>query len=638
MASAAAEIGIQSQSDTSAAAVVLDICSSPKAGSGEPSKADASGSNSTPSAAEVKSGGLARLLGCLLGFFTAPCQLFDFLRSLYQQFRGYVPMAVLQYGVNQGIGFNVAGFAMRYYYLNEFTPALDPAVMGRYTTAARLPWNIKPCVGLLSDALPLWGYHRTSYLIIAGASGVLAYAILGTLPLAALATVPLYFLVNVSVSAPDVIIDASTAELSKVAPERASDLQSLSWGALSVGGLMACALKGPLEEIIGAKKILLGLVVCSAGILVPGLLRWLPEQRLPPGQRWKLNTKVFCQHRGVSLLAAYMSVSAVLLSVMQVVVDDKYARGAITVMSGIVLSIGVYATLRHITPILAKTALFIFLRQCLQPGLGEAMFVWLTKAEEGPKFSPTMLGWIDCFGSFSLLLGITIYNKYLTRVSYRKIFLIAQISTVFSNLFDYVLVMRWNRALGIPDALFIIGDDAFTVVMSRFFSMPLFVLAAKVCPDSLEATLFAMLMSLSNFGSTISEFAGVTLCEAFGVDKNFDMLPEAIITKSLCRLLPIPLILMLVPNLTPCDPIETGCEHEGDVATKTIQSQGMSEVPEEENENQEAELEEMEEEDEADSSPLRARRQQQRQQSRGSSGSRGAAAISQSELDTKINI
>jgi len=585
--------------------------------------------------AEVESGGLARLLGCLLGFFTAPCQLFDFLRSLYQQFHGYVPMAVLQYGVNQGIGFNVAGFAMRYYMMDVL--GLDGATMGRYATAARLPWNVKPCVGLLSDALPLFGYHRTSYLVIAGALGVVAYSILGTLPLAALATVPLFFLVNVSVSAPDVIIDASTAELSKQAPERASDLQSLSWGALSVGGLMACAAKGPLNQVVGPKGLLLGLCACSASILIPGLLRWLPEQRLPRGQRWKLNPKVLFQHRGVSVLAAYMSVSAVALSSMQVVVDDPAARGVFTVLSGIVLSVGVYLTLRHITPILAKTALFIFLRQCLQPGLGEAMFVWLTKAPEGPQFSPTMLGWIDCFGSFSLLAGITIYNKYLTGVSYRKIFLIAQISMVFSNLFDYVLVMRWNRAIGIPDALFVIGDDAFTVVMSRFFSMPLFVLASKVCPDNLEATLFAMLMSLSNFGSTVSDFAGVTLCEVFGVvGRNFDMLPEAIITKSLCRLLPIPLIFMLVPNLTPCDPIP--CEGEGEVeaddVTTAVPSQRISEVQDEEdevgNENQEAE-------DEDESSPLRAQRQQQRRSTGGRSLGESSAA-NRVEADTKITM
>jgi len=169
-----------------------------------------------------------------------------------------------------------------------------------------------------------------------------------------------------------------------------------------------------------------------------------------------------------------------------------------------------------------------------------------------------MLGWIECFGYLGLFGGVIIYNKYLTRVSYRKIFFFAQLAMVFINLFDFVLVKRWNLALGIPDIWFIVGDSALATVIGRFFSMPMFVLAAKVCPDNIEATLFAMLMALSNFGTSVSDFFGVTLCELFGVvGNNYDRLPEAVITKSLCRLLPIPLIFLLVPNITPADPVET---------------------------------------------------------------------------------
>jgi hypothetical protein len=212
--------------------------------------------------------------------------------------------------------------------------------------------------------------------------------------------------------------------------------------------------------------------------------------------------------------------------------------------------------LRNITPLLAKTALFIFLRECLQPNLGDAFFVWLKDSPQGPQFSATIMGWMDCFGSVGLLLGVILYNKYLTQVSYRNIFLFAQVAMVFSNMFDLVLVKRWNLMVGIPDFVFIAGDDTLATIISRFFAMPMFVLASKVCPDNIEATLFALLMALSNFGSSVSNYFGVTLCEVFGiVGDNFDNLPDAVIAKSLCRLLPIPLIFLLVPNLTPCDPI-----------------------------------------------------------------------------------
>ena len=37
-----------------------------------------------------------------------------------------------------------------------------------------LPWVIKPVYGILSDAVPLLGYHRRSYLIIFGLLGQLS--------------------------------------------------------------------------------------------------------------------------------------------------------------------------------------------------------------------------------------------------------------------------------------------------------------------------------------------------------------------------------------------------------------------------------------------------------------------------------
>ncbi|CAE7789933.1 unnamed protein product, partial [Symbiodinium sp. CCMP2456] len=83
------------------------------------------------------------------------------------------------------------------------------------------------------------------------------------------------------------------------------------------------------------------------------------------------------------------------------------------------------------------------------------------------------------------------------------------------------------------------------------------VLAYKVCPLNLEATLFATLMALNNIGVDIGKFLGVSLCELWGiVDGNFDYLVHGLVTKALCRLLPIPLIFLLIPRqLTPNDPV-----------------------------------------------------------------------------------
>merc|ERR1712203_1337582 len=108
--------------------------------------------------------------------------------------------------------------------------------------------------------------------------------------------------------------------------------------------------------------------------------------------------------------ALFMSAVAVALSVSQVFLDSSRARGALALGGSCVLAVSLYATVRRVNVMLANTAIFMFVRQCVQPNTGDVMFVWMTQAADGPQFSPRMLGWIDCFSSLSLRLGVTLYN------------------------------------------------------------------------------------------------------------------------------------------------------------------------------------------------------------------------------------
>eukprot|EP00929_Paragymnodinium_shiwhaense_P026671 TRINITY_DN15807_c0_g2_i1.p1 TRINITY_DN15807_c0_g2~~TRINITY_DN15807_c0_g2_i1.p1 ORF type:complete len:609 (+),score=89.65 TRINITY_DN15807_c0_g2_i1:225-1829(+) len=483
----------------------------------------------------------------------APLSLMQFLAWLYSYFGGYVPAAVFQYGVNQGLGMGIFHMARKVYMMNVLK--LDGATSARYFAAGMVPWQVKPLFGMLSDAVPFLGLRRTSYFILGGLCGVIAYLAAAVMQLEGPSIVLLLLLFNTSIAMPDVMIDACCAEQSKKSPEHASDLQSLSWGAFSLGGLLGAVCSGMLVDALGPKKAFLIGVMCPLSVVVAGLLRWLPEERLPKHERridlsWlRANTKLVA-------LAMYMSVVAVVLSGMQTFTDDMMARAIATLASGIVLIVGVYLLLRRISVVLAKTAVFIVLRDVIQPSTGEAMFQWLTTAEEGPKFSPTVLGWLDIFGYVGLFVGIVLYNKFCTNVSYRTIFAVAQIAYALTNLIDLALVKRWNILVGVPDVLMMIGDDAVTSCMNRFYVMPMLVLASKVCPDSVEATLFALLTSLSNFGTSGGSLLGVSLLEFMGVvDGNYDNFANVVFLKSVFRLLPLLIIPILVPNLTPSDPI-----------------------------------------------------------------------------------
>ena len=45
---------------------------------------------------------------------------------------------------------------------------LNPDMMAFYITIVHLPWTIKILYGMLSDNVPIFGYHRKPYLIIMG--------------------------------------------------------------------------------------------------------------------------------------------------------------------------------------------------------------------------------------------------------------------------------------------------------------------------------------------------------------------------------------------------------------------------------------------------------------------------------------
>lgn len=74
------------------------------------------------------------------------------------------------------------------------------------------PWNLKPIYGMISDSIPIFGYHRIPYIIIAGMLGCLCFSLLSSLPLSPLMAVLLLVGVNLSVASPDVMVDGLVAE------------------------------------------------------------------------------------------------------------------------------------------------------------------------------------------------------------------------------------------------------------------------------------------------------------------------------------------------------------------------------------------------------------------------------------------
>uniref|UniRef100_A0A0E0LHN4 Major facilitator superfamily (MFS) profile domain-containing protein n=1 Tax=Oryza punctata TaxID=4537 RepID=A0A0E0LHN4_ORYPU len=186
--------------------------------------------------------------------------------------------------------------------------------------------------------------------------------------------------------------------------------------------------------------------------------------------------------------------------------------------------------------------LFIFLWQAT-PKSDSAMFFFITNKL---GFTPEFLGRVKLVTSIASLLGVGLYNYFLKAVPLRKIFLATTIIGSALGMTQVLLVTGLNRQFGISDEWFSIGDSLIITVLSQASFMPVLVLAAKLCPPGMEATLFATLMSISNAGSVSGGLVGAGLTQFFGVTKDsFKNLALLIVICNLSALLPLPLLGLL---------------------------------------------------------------------------------------------
>mmetsp|Transcript_31348 Transcript_31348/g.58343 ORF Transcript_31348/g.58343 Transcript_31348/m.58343 type:complete len:551 (-) Transcript_31348:1096-2748(-) len=488
-------------------------------------------------------------------------------------------------------------FQARDYYFKDvakFTPA-DAQI---YTAASQTPWNLKPVYGMTSDSLPIFGYHRTPYIILAGCIGLACFCMLGTVRLGSPAMiVTLLFGVNLSVASPDVMVDGIIAERSRQYPQFASDLQSLCWGCMSICAILAYLTSGYMIANFGSIAIFRILIGSSAIILVAGSLNWFGDikkhraQAPPPALRQKemqlrmrdgeaLSPDSSCDdphsdegaslglccwglveydkafianHKNLFFLSAVICWCAIMLSVIMMTFQYWKVRLVVLASVFVFVSVTFYLTARWSgLPEVANAGLFIFLSNSVTPDIETAMFYWYTNAEEGPQFTPQFVGYISGLAFACMFAGILLYNRFLSTWPYRKIFACTMIFLAFMNLTDVVLVKRWNLAIGVPDEVMVLGDCALSPMARRFYIMPLYILAAKVCPSGAEATVFAILTALGNFGTSISVFFGSLVLQYFDIrDGSYDNLVLVIFLKCASRLLPLLLIPLLVPTGAP---------------------------------------------------------------------------------------
>eukprot|EP00898_Chlorokybus_atmophyticus_P001088 jgi/Chlat1/1980/Chrsp158S00126 len=382
---------------------------------------------------------------------------------------------------------------------------LNPADVALLTSIAAFPWMVKPLYGFLSDGLPLFGYRRRSYLVLCGLLGAGAWASLAALVHTPMTAAVAVTVSSLSVAVADVVVDSMVVERAKGESQAASgSLQSLCWGSSAIGGILSAYLGGFLVEEYGPRFVFgltaaLPLITSAVAILVN------EDKVAPASESGELE--------GIALVKQ----QATLL----------------------------WQTVRQRS--IWLPALFVFLWQST-PHAETAMFYFTTnKLGFGPEF----LGRVRLVTNLASLGGVTLYNTSLKDVPLRRILFWTCITGVGVGLTQLVLITGANRSLGISDQWFAMGDTLVITALGQIAFMPILVLAAQLCPDGVEATLFATLMSISNAGGVFGGALGAMLTKALGVTSTeFDNLGLLVLLCNLSSLLPLPFLAWL-PSTAP---------------------------------------------------------------------------------------
>eukprot|EP00877_Chromochloris_zofingiensis_P007082 jgi/Chrzof1/2627/Cz11g23020.t1 len=415
---------------------------------------------------------------------------------------------------------------------------IEPAQVAVLTGLASLPWMVKPLYGFLSDSIPLFGYRRRSYLVLCGMLGTLSWTALATIVRGPAGAVFMMLLGSLSTALSDVVVDSIVVERARGEPQAtAGSLQSLCWASAAVGGIASAYFSGSLVQHYGVHFVfgvtaIFPLIVSFSALLIDE--QPVSQQQLP---------------------AAAGSSSSSSYSTAATPAKSHSSNGAVPVsklnhpsqqLSERMMSQGraLWAAVSR-RDILLPTV-FVFLWQAT-PSADSAMFYFYTNQLH---FTPEFLGRVKLAGSIASLAGVGIYNTFLKQVPLRRMLLWAMILGTALGSTTLILVTGANRSMGLSDQLFVLGDSVILTVLGQVSFMPILVLAARLCPEGVEATLFATLMSILNGGSFVGGALGAGLTHLLGVTSdNFSNLFTLVALCTVSTLLPAPFLGLLPTTL-----------------------------------------------------------------------------------------
>jgi predicted MFS family arabinose efflux permease len=315
-----------------------------------------------------------------------------------------------------------------------------------------VPWLVKPVYGLLSDFVPLFGYRRRSYVLLSSALACLSAIVVVVLDATAYWPLAILF---------------TTMALGLAFTDVITD-------ALMVANGRALNLTGAFQSVQWA-------AIYTASILVGLGGGYLAETR---------------SLRTTFAIAAFFPAVTCLMAT--VFVHDTRAPLDVEALRSTGRAVLKAARSRTVWLIASFIFLFTF-----SPSFGPAFTYYQTDVL---KFSQQFIGVLAAVQSVGFVLGAFLYAPLSKRMPLSRLIVLAVSVSAVSTLV-YLVYRGTYSALAI--------DFTFGII-AMMTQLVLLDLAAKSCPPHVEATFFALLMSVYNAGQQGSQVVGGYLYDWYG--------------------------------------------------------------------------------------------------------------------------
>lgn len=336
------------------------------------------------------------------------------------------------------------------YYLKQIF-GWTPVQVSAYLTILNLPWIIKPVYGIVSDFLPLFGYRRKAYLVLANAAAAVAFGWV------------------TQITQPSQLIFALLLTAYAMA------ISSTLCGAILVENGQRL---GASDTFVNQQWLWFNIAALASGFIGGQLV-----ERLSPAA---------ALHAAAAIIA--VAPLAVVFAGWFLIGEPK-SRIDLPEMKKTFASLLAAFTLRELWFI--GTFLFLYY---LSPGLGTPLYYHMT---DDLKFSQEYIGILGSISSAGWIVGALLYRRFLKGITAKTLL---NLSILFGTLTTAAFLLLWNEAAAAVINFFsgFAGMIAFVATLS---------LAADYCPQRAEGFAFAALMSITNFSGAFSDNIGSYLYE-----------------------------------------------------------------------------------------------------------------------------